>query len=83
MLYFHTSLSSQVFNQSIDCKSLTVTLDTGEIQILPNHADFIGVIENSKVFIEGLKNERISFNVKNGLVIVKDNKCKVLALSIN
>ena len=57
-------------------ESITSLNDTGEFDILSEHANFISLIRNYIVIDRGLKSEQ-KFMISNGILRVKENKVEV------
>lgn len=53
--------------------SVTAINKVGQFDIMPGHADFFSIINPGEVLIETGK-EPVSFNIKNGIITVRDNE---------
>lgn len=53
-------------------QSVSTTNKVGDFDILPGHADFFSIIKPGEIIIE-TGAEPVIFNVRNGIVTVRDN----------
>lgn len=66
---------SRVFN---DLKSVSLPVSTGEIQILPGHAECFCVLVPGKIKISGLKLKDEVVEIEKGSVYVKSDEVLVV-----
>ncbi len=59
-----------------DCFSLSSNNESGDFDILPQHANFISLIKNHIVINKGAKEEK-KFIIGNGILIAKCNEVNV------
>ncbi len=71
------SPESMIF--SGDAKSITLPGANGSFQLLDNHAPIISTLTQGVVEMELPNNEHKSFDIKGGVVEVRNNKVSLLA----
>jgi F-type H+-transporting ATPase subunit epsilon len=62
-----------------DAKSVILPGANGSFQLLDNHAPIISTLVEGVVEMELSSNERKTFDIKGGVVEVRDNKVSLLA----
>ena len=55
-----------------DATAVTATNPVGTFDILPGHADFFSVLSPCEVIVDN-GSEPVKFNIRNGIVTVRDN----------
>jgi F-type H+-transporting ATPase subunit epsilon len=60
-----------------DADVVTATNKVGEFDILPGHADFFSMLTPGEVIVRKGDDEPVVFNIRNGIMTVRDNKVMV------
>lgn len=59
-----------------EAEAVTATNKVGKFDILPEHADFFSILSPGEIIIE-TSDDPVAFNVRNGIVTVRDNKVMI------
>lgn len=57
--------------------SLSSKNDSGTFDILPNHAHFVSLLNDTKMDVVDKDNKKITFSISRGLISAKENKVRV------
>ena len=71
-------LNAQALIYSAEVKSLILTGDEAEYELLPYHAPLMGVLKKSEIIID----HKLAIPILKGLVKFYDNTCYILAEEI-
>lgn len=62
-----------------EAKSITMPGTNGSFQVLQHHAPMISTLDEGVVEMELVTNERKTFNIKGGVVEIRNNEVSLLA----
>ncbi len=74
-----TVVSPQQILYSGEAKSISSTNSSGVFDLIPEHANFVTIIEDKPIIIRSNKNQRIEFKFPLAIIYITDNTVKIYA----